>query len=158
MENFNLDNDRAERLHAIYVKLSKAELGEVDLSDKERDQLLAEAKVLIDADTKRYESDNEASSKLEIAEIEAKNRKETAEIEAKSRKEPWWKTALMFIAPVAGAVLGAAVKGYYDEKISREKMDRYEAQHEKDQIWEMQGTLTGSNKDTERHYDSYKQR
>lgn len=143
-ERFNLDNDRAERLHSLYQKLDQFDCGEIELSDTEYERIQKEKKELEDVETKRYVSDNEASSRIEAAEIEAK-----------SRKEPWYKPVLAFVAPT---LLGAAIKGIFDVIIARERMDRFETQHRLDQEYDMTGTLSRLSESTEKHYDPYKQR
>lgn len=173
-ERYNVENDRLERIHTIYETLKKVDKGELVLKPEERKQIAEELKMLVDADTKRYVSDNEASSKLEAADVEAKskieiakieaqnrreiacieagNRKEVAQIEAASRKESPGKWILSFVVP---ALITGGLAAWCTTYNNNQRMTRYEIQHEKDKEFEMRGTLTGCNKDTERHYNPY---
>ena len=139
-EKFNVDNDRSQRIHSLYGKLNDADEGKLELSEKQRQQILEEMKIYVEADTKRYVSDNEYCSKTE-----------TCELEVKSRKEPVWKVVLSYVLPPLITILGTF-------GIAKYKIDRYEEQHRKDQEWEVYGTLTGSNKDTERKFKPYDQK
>lgn len=140
-ENFNVDNDRSRRMHEISEYLSKADRGELDLSNELRTALIEEYKILSDADTKRYVSDNERDSKNEVAETDAK-----------SRKEPWWRWLGTI---VLGALLTEGIRGGFKMWSEKVRMDRYEAQHEKDLNWELHGTQTPATKSTEKKYNPY---
>ena len=140
-ENFNVDNDRSERMHEIIEYLRQDDRGEIDLSKEMRSALIEEYKILSDAETRKYVSDNERDSKNEVAEIDAK-----------ARKEPWYKWIGTI---VLGAVLTEGIRGGFKMWSEKVRMDRYEAQHEKDLAWEMNGTQTPATKSTEKKYNPY---
>lgn len=150
-ENFNVDNDRLEREHELFMTLKAHKAGELELSEKELVAIENELKILLDADTRKYVSDNEYAARVEVAEIEAKNKKEIAEIEAKSKKEPIWKPILAYGVPAVITVGGSFL-------VTKYKIDRYEAQHKIDQEYDMTGTLSDLSKGTERKYKPYDQR
>lgn len=160
MEDFNVDNDRLRRIHAIYLRLQDESNNPIP--EKEREQLINELGKLLDADTKRYVSDNEYSAKIEVAEIEAKSKKELAEIEANNKLEIAKVEASSrkesILRPILAYGLPAAITAGCTLYTAKYKIDRYEIQHKKDQEWEMRGTLTGTNKETEKKYNPYNQK
>ena len=161
-ENFNVDNDRLERQHELFMMLKAHKAGELELSEKELVAIENELKVLLDADTKKYVSDNEYAAQIEVAEIEAKNKLEIAKVEADSRVKMAEIQASSekesIIKPILAYGVPTAITGFVTFAVTKYKIDRYEAQHRRDQEYDRDGILSDLSKGTERKYKPYDQR
>lgn len=161
-ENFNVDNDRLERQHELFMTLKAHRAGELELSEKKLVAIENELKVLLDADTRKYISDNEYAARIEVAEIEAKNKLEIAKVEADSRVKVAEVQASSekesIIKPILAYGVPTLITGATTFLVTKYKIDRYEAQHKIDQEYDMTGTLSDLSKGTERKYKPYDQR
>lgn len=140
------DNEASSKLEVAEVEAkSKIETARIDAQLKRE---IAQ----VEAVNRKEVAFIEAKNRREVALIEAENRKEVAQIEAGSRKESPAKWILSFVVP---AIITGGLAAWCTTYNNNQRMTRYEIQHEKDKDFEMRGTLTGCNKDTERHYNPY---